>query len=172
MFGFYAWYCDQYENIEAFTESGVIVSPEIFYWCVGRGSFHTTRGHGIRRNVGLQINAPQMHTARIYCVTGYGKIVATHHWSAEGIASRRRHRLVRRVYMNLGPNYLWHIDGYDKLKPYGICISGAIDGFSRYILWLEAHVSNSDPRVIAGYFMNTVRQLRWQKMISPSNWPF
>ena len=77
----------------------------------------------------------------------------------EGIASRRRHRLVRRVYMNLGPNYLWHIDGYDKLKPYGICISGAIDGLSRYILWLEAHVSNSDPRVIAGYFMNTVRQL-------------
>ena len=54
---------------------------------------------------------------------------------------------------------MWHIDGYDKLKPYGICISGAIDGFSRYILWLEAHVSNSDPRVIAGYFMNTVRQL-------------
>ena len=35
----------------------------------------------------------------------------------EGIASRRRHRLVRRVYMNLGPNYLWHIDGYDKLNP-------------------------------------------------------
>ena len=30
-----------------------------------------------------------------------------------------------------GPNYVWHIDGYDKLKPFGIAISGCIDGFSR-----------------------------------------
>jgi hypothetical protein len=21
-----------------------------------------------------------------------------------------------------GPNYIWHIDNYDKLKPFGICI--------------------------------------------------
>ena len=27
MFGFYAWYCDQYENIEAFTESGSGLLP-------------------------------------------------------------------------------------------------------------------------------------------------
>ena len=27
-----------------------------------------------------------------------------------------------------GPNYLWHMDSYDKLKPYGISIHGCIDG--------------------------------------------
>ena len=27
-----------------------------------------------------------------------------------------------------GPNFLWHCDGYDKLKPYGLCIHGCIDG--------------------------------------------
>ena len=55
---------------------------------------------------------------------------------------RKAHKLQRRVYHNKvsklymcydgfcvqGPNYLWHVDGYDKLKPYGFCIHGCIDG--------------------------------------------
>ena len=31
-------------------------------------------------------------------------------------------------YLTQGPRYLWHIDGYDKLKPYGFSIHGCIDG--------------------------------------------
>ena len=27
-----------------------------------------------------------------------------------------------------GPNYVWHCDGYDKLKPYGFAIHGCMDG--------------------------------------------
>ncbi|KAI2645776.1 Methylglyoxal synthase [Labeo rohita] len=74
----------------------------------------------------------------------------------EGVDLRSRNRLRRRVYFSRGPNYVWHIDGYDKLKPYGIGISGCIDGFSRKIMWLEAYRTNNDPRVIAGYFMTAV----------------
>ena len=59
-----------------------------------------------------------------------------------GVATRSRNRLRRRRYINDGPDFMWHIDGYDKLKPYGICIHGAIDGFSRYIIWLEAYTTN------------------------------
>ena len=39
--------------------------------------------------------------------------------------------------------------GYDKLKPYGFPIHGAVDGFSRRILWLEVTRSNNDPKVVA-----------------------
>ena len=35
----------------------------------------------------------------------------------EGTELRRAHRLRRRRYHNPGPNYAWHCDGYDKLKP-------------------------------------------------------
>ena len=35
----------------------------------------------------------------------------------EGVSARKAHRLKRRVYSNPGPNYSWHLDGYDKLKP-------------------------------------------------------
>jgi len=41
-----------------------------------------------------------------------------------GVQSRQRHRLRRRTYVSRGPNDTWHIDGYDKLRPYGILISG------------------------------------------------
>lgn len=47
---------------------------------------------------------------------------------AEGVDERSRGRLVRRSYMNYGPNYLVHIDGYDKLKKFGMCIHGGICG--------------------------------------------
>lgn len=50
----------------------------------------------------------------------------------DGVDSRRKHRLARRTYINKGPNYLVHVDGYDKLKRFGIAIHGAIDGYVDY----------------------------------------
>ena len=55
----------------------------------------------------------------------------------DGVSQRLRNRLRRRQYRAKGPNYLWHIDGYDKLKPFGFCVHGYIDGFSWRIMWLE-----------------------------------
>jgi len=43
-----------------------------------------------------------------------------------GVSSRRQHRLQRRTYHSRGPSHMWHIDGYDKLRPYGILISGYV----------------------------------------------
>ena len=68
----------------------------------------------------------------------------------EGAGRRKRRRLKRRIYQNKvccdtvdshiycflilanlsfvykGPDFVWHIDGYDKLKPYGFTIHGCI----------------------------------------------
>ena len=60
---------------------------------------------------------------------------------------------------NKGLNYLWHIDGYDKLKPFGFCVHGAIDRFSRRILWLEVASSNNDPRIVTQYYLDCLRKL-------------
>ena len=27
-----------------------------------------------------------------------------------------------------GPNFIWHVDGYDKLSHFNLCIHGCIDG--------------------------------------------
>jgi len=64
----------------------------------------------------------------------------------EGAAARKGKKLRRRVYHSKvrllgyctlyylfsgvlkGPDYIWHVDGYDKLKPYGFAIHACIDG--------------------------------------------
>jgi len=76
----------------------------------------------------------------------------------EGVECRSKRKFQRRKYHSMGPNFIWHLDGYDKLKPFGFCIHGCIDGFSRRILWLEVGLSNNNPRVIVQYFIDCIRQ--------------
>ena len=78
----------------------------------------------------------------------------------DGVDFRSRRKLRRRRYYAKGPNFIWHMDGYDKLKPFGFCIHGAIDGYSRRILWLEVGPSNNDPRVTSQYFIDCIRQVK------------
>lgn len=79
--------------------------------------------------------------------------------SPRSVELRRRRRLHRRSYFAKGPNYIWHLDSYDKLKPFGICINGCIDGFSRKIIWMNAFTTSSDPKIIGGYYMEAVERL-------------
>ena len=55
----------------------------------------------------------------------------------ESCEERRAKCLRRRHYRNPGPNNAWHMDGYDKLKPYGFPVHGCIDGWlqpSNYVV--------------------------------------
>lgn len=77
---------------------------------------------------------------------------------SDGVKSRKRRRLKRGHYHSKGPNYVWHIDSHDMLKPYGLAINGCIDGFSRNIIWMEGNITNSDPKVIANYYIKAVQR--------------
>ena len=77
----------------------------------------------------------------------------------EGVQERRRRRLTRRVYSNPGPDYCWHVDGYDKLKPFGFPIHGAIDGFSRRMLWLKVCKTNNDPAITGKFYLDCVKSV-------------
>ena len=79
----------------------------------------------------------------------------------EGVSSRKKKLLRRRTYSVPGPDFMWHIDGSDKLKLYGFSVHGCIciDGFSRRIIWLETGPSNKDPEIIASYFISTVKNI-------------
>ncbi|XP_040271794.1 uncharacterized protein LOC120987279 [Bufo bufo] len=76
----------------------------------------------------------------------------------DGLLRRRpgRCKIPRRVYSTKGPNDIWHIDGNDKLRFYGIWIHLGIDGFSRRVIWLHAATSNRKPDFIARYFIDAV----------------
>ena len=59
--------------------------------------------------------------------------------SSNGSYRRSSTKIQRRIYRSKvitlfltlkfnTPNFIWHCDGYDKLKPFGIAIHGCIDG--------------------------------------------
>ena len=76
----------------------------------------------------------------------------------EDVMLRKRRRLCRRKCSNPGPSFIWHINGYDKLKYFGFSIHGCIDGFSRKILWLHVGESNKDPNVTPKLYLDTVSE--------------
>ena len=65
-----------------------------------------------------------------------------------GVEQIVRHSLIRHTYISTGPKHTWHIDGYDKPKPFGFTIYGAIDDYSREIPWLLVKLINNDPKVV------------------------
>ena len=76
----------------------------------------------------------------------------------EGVQRCSRHGLQRRQYHSKGLNFIWHLDGYDKLKPW-FCIHGCIDGYSRQIMWLVVGHTNNHPCVVASYFIDCVQNV-------------
>ena len=89
-----------------------------------------------------------------------------------GCERRRQHSIRRRQYVNPGPDFAWHIDGYDKLKPWGFPIHGAIDGYSRKILWLKVARTNNSPDMIGSFYLQTVGRLSGcpVKLITDLEW--
>ena len=67
--------------------------------------------------------------------------------------AKRKRRL---EYIVPGPNFLWSIDGHDKLASYGIEIYAAIDAYSRRILWFYVGNSNRTQLSVVRQFLNAV----------------
>jgi hypothetical protein len=68
--------------------------------------------------------------------------------------AKRKRRL---EYIVPGPNFLWSIDGHDKLASYGIEIYAAIDAYSRRILWFYVGNSNRTQLSVVRQFLNAVQ---------------
>jgi hypothetical protein len=77
---------------------------------------------------------------------------------------RRLHDLQRHrgAYIVPGPNVIWSIDGYLKLAPYGIEIYGAIDAYSRYIIWVYVGISARTAVSVLRQFLDTLEVTQQQ----------
>jgi len=65
-----------------------------------------------------------------------------------GLHARCRNILHRRKYRVASPNALWHLDGYHKLIRWKFIVHGAIDGFSRLIVYLKVASNNFSATVL------------------------
>ena len=68
-----------------------------------------------------------------------------------GIEYRARKVLHRRIYRVSSPNSLWHCDGYHKLIRWKFVIHGAIDGYSRLIVYLRVSSNNCATTVLSAF---------------------
>lgn len=76
----------------------------------------------------------------------------------EGYEFRRKRKLRRTVYYSGGPNDQWCFDGHDKIVKYGFAISGCVDAWSGKIIWLSVFTGNHDPRLIAKYYLEAIKE--------------
>jgi hypothetical protein len=75
----------------------------------------------------------------------------------------------RGAYIVPGPNYLWSIDGYLKLAPYGIEIYAAIDAYSRHIMWIYVGITARTEVSVLRQFLDTLEVLGIQSQIVRSD---
>ena len=71
-----------------------------------------------------------------------------------GVDTRQGRALRRCLYYGKSPKRVWHLDSYDKFKPFGFESKGCIDEGSRCILWLNILRSNKDPKEVCNIFVN------------------
>ena len=78
--------------------------------------------------------------------------------SPDGVNKRKRKTIMHREFLSSGPGSIYHINGNDKLKRWGLGIHGWVDSFRRKVHWLVVTSSNNDPTVISNYSSRIIRK--------------
>ena len=60
---------------------------------------------------------------------------------------------MRWIYETDGPGGVFHMDGNDKSKRWGLSIHGCVECFSRKISYSRVATNNNDPIIIANYYL-------------------
>ena len=85
--------------------------------------------------------------------------------------ARRTNDLNRKrgEYIVPGPNFIWSIDGHDKLAEWGFQIYGGIDAYARRIIWIYAGISNRTSQSVLRQYLTTCSTLGFQPKIVRSD---
>ena len=71
----------------------------------------------------------------------------------------------RNEYIVLSSDYIWSLDGYDKLSDWGIEIYAAIDAYSRFIIWIYVGISNRTANSVLVQYNDTVSHIGYHPRI-------
>ena len=75
----------------------------------------------------------------------------------------------RGEYIVPGPNFIWSIDGHDKLSEWGFQIYGCIDAYSQNIVWMYVGISNHTAQSVLQQYLTTCSSLGFQPKIVQSD---
>lgn len=63
-----------------------------------------------------------------------------------------------KVFYATGVNHIWAMDQHDKWEQFGLWLHIGLDPYSGKILWLNIWWTNSNPRLIASYYLASVHE--------------
>ena len=88
----------------------------------------------------------------------------------DAVKGRRVRRFHRRKFHAAGVNDVWVQDQHDKPwgPRFGLWLHNNIDPFTGYNNWLKVWWTNKNPRLIAGYYIATVRAYSGESIIPKS----
>ena len=90
------------------------------------------------------------HLSRIGVRVTWARMRASiHRVDPLGVAERSCQIIRCRTYSAPHPNYVWHMDSHHKLIRWRIVIHGAVDGFSRKVLYLTCANNNRASTVVS-----------------------
>ncbi|KAH9929040.1 uncharacterized protein BXZ73DRAFT_48276 [Epithele typhae] len=89
----------------------------------------------------------------------------------EAVAARRyRGKFKRYRFWCVGVNDFWSFDQHDKWGPrFGLWLHVCIEPMSGKILWLKIWWTNSNPRLIASYYLEAARALKGVPLVTQSD---
>ena len=88
----------------------------------------------------------------------------------EGVERRAKDlQRVQGEYIVLGLDFIWSIDGHDKLAAWCIQIYAGTDAYARKIIWSYVGVSNRTTNSVLAQYLQTCRQLGYTPNIIRSN---
>lgn len=65
-----------------------------------------------------------------------------------------------------GPNFVWCLDGYDRLEGFGFQIHACIDAYSRYIVWIHVGRRSTASMGVMVQYLRTVRNAGFRPLFT------
>ncbi|KZT62181.1 hypothetical protein CALCODRAFT_426458, partial [Calocera cornea HHB12733] len=86
-----------------------------------------------------------------------------------GNRQRKSGRLKRSVHYAAGPHERWSADQHDKWQRFGLFLHVGLDNFSNAVLWLKVWWTNSNPLLIASFYLDAAAHLKGIPLITQSD---
>ena len=68
-----------------------------------------------------------------------------------------------------GPNFIWSVDGHDKLSLYGIQIYASIDTYSCFIVWIYVRISACTAISVGQQYLTAIKHCKKQPQFVQSD---
>ena len=115
--------------------------------------------HGIIDGYGRELL--YAHFQQLKIPVARSRLFSIYRTLAPDAIDRRKRNMQRHrgEYIVPGPNFIWSVDGYLKLAPYGIEIYAAIDAYSRYVIWIYVGISGRTAISVLRQYLDTIQTL-------------